>query len=169
MKTENKPDLYSCIAVNAGGMFNNHVGFYGGLGVSGYSWITEASTAGNKVTTTQKQTYIDVPLFLHIVTSRPGRVGFFTNVGANASILGAAKYSNNAKLAVKDRENKADFYGFNISPFVQLGLSIPLSTRGEIYIGPKIQAQVLNNFDDTIGTTGYLLANSLNVGVLLYL
>jgi len=162
---DRRPDMFLSISFNVGGMLNNHIGLFTGVGISKYQWKLDARSGGSVATQAQRQTYVIVPLYLKVITSQPGHAGFFMNVGANACLLTKAAYKISSSNNIdREADNTDQFYGFNVSPFLNLGVSIPLRENGELFIGPKIQSQVVNNFDDTDGSEGYLLAGSLNVG-----
>lgn len=170
VSTQNRPDFFFSVQGNIGSMFNNHFGLFTGLGVASYQWKFHAQNGLAEATAYQSQTYITLPLYLHMITSKPGRPGFFLNFGASLCMLTGAEWKIKSNTQPeRNGNNKEDLNGVNVSPFLNLGLSLPLGTRGDLFIGPKMQTQVLNNFDDVDGTEGLLLANTINIGALVRL
>lgn len=156
------PGVCAALQLSVGGMFNNHFGLFSGVGVSLYSYDILFGSA----TITQRQTFLDIPLYLHFITSKPGRVGFFGRFGATGNLLLAAEFDGRSPYAssVSGRENSVDFYRANVSPFANIGLSLPFKQRGDLLLGPKVMFQTVNNFDDFEGSEGIIVSTTFNVG-----
>lgn len=152
------PDLFYGIGVSVGGMFNNHIGLFSGVNFSKYNYTFKVAP-GNSAD--QEQGFIDIPINLRYISSKPGRIGFYLNTGFDISFLYSATVSTSIS-GYQAEDNTYDFYVANLVFVLNPGLYIPLGNRGNLFMGPRFQTQSVNNFDNLDGDYGLLMANSFN-------
>lgn len=144
--------LYNAGSIQAGFMFNNHVGLFTGIGSSAYRFNFYGRVGIESMEIDQTQSFIEIPLFVRVVTSKYRKVGFLVNAGfiysalSNAQFDGTIKYGSTTTATASGEPNKSDFESNNISLFALTGITIPAGKRLDINIGPEFRAMTQENF-----------------------
>lgn len=160
------------IAAGAGYMFNNYIGIFGGLGLDRYRWIFVVDPmVKNKprYEMEQKQYYITLPLYVKLITSRPGRVGAYATIGAQFSFNRYAPATITWDPSVgraKTRTDNTGWYRGNFLPLIGLGILIPVTKDIEINVGIRTTSQSKNQFDrEVILAGGNFITFTANIGL----
>ena len=149
MKSQTKP-VYGG-GIEAGLMFNSHLGVFAGAGLSSYSHqlVPEKILLHGEAKIIGSNTYIEVPVGLRYVFFKHKGYTFFTHVGGKAAILISAK----TEYRFLDPVTALSFYGtehgswqynlFFVLPFLDLGINIPIGKFG-LNVGPEVSYQLGN-------------------------
>lgn len=125
--SKGKDKLYISGGATAGYMFNNHFGLYAGLAYSSFTWQSRVVdySAGEAFLSNINQTYVQVPLYLRYVSSRPGKVGFLGTFGPRFSFLTGAKETDIANGTSQTFSDKSGFNSAVVAIGLGLGVNIP--------------------------------------------
>lgn len=74
-------------SITLGYMINEHTGIFTGASYTPMGARTTSATISTNTETTQRANFLDVPLFIRIISSRPDKIGFVADVGLSAGFL----------------------------------------------------------------------------------
>lgn len=131
------------IGVHAGYMFTNNLGVMTGFNIRQYP--DDPSLYTNDVSGMRKD--FEVPFYGRYISSKPGRLGFFANLGFIPAFMianGGADYTGSSFFS--DYSNNGGGYtynAFNFSIGMHVGFNIPMGKIGNIDLGPEFQSGLL--------------------------
>lgn len=165
------PGSFYSVGVQAGYMFSDHFGLFTGIARAYHRWYMTAEKTIYRSDNVNEQQYTIVPIYLHAITANYKKVGIYLDAGAELSWLqGGCKwrsvfYKNDIEYTVQEGNGVDDMRLFVISPFIGLGIAVPISKRFTLFAGPKGQLQAMNNFNSPDNGKGHLLSYSLNTSL----
>lgn len=166
----NTVNFYYGYFVSLGIEIENHSRLFTGLSIQNYSWGTEFVTKYQGSVELLDQRYISIPIYYQIYTGRKNKPHFYVNAGVYFQFLNKLHwregyYDKNAFVETGETDNSKIFRQTTINPFLQTGLLIPINKgKIELTLGPKVQYQASNNFNDDTDT-GHLIAYTFHLGI----
>lgn len=161
-------NFYGGGGIDAGYMFDDHIGIYSGLAysITVYNLQLQFSRPYTQQTHGE-QHQLEIPLFFRFITADAGKPGLLIDAGIKQGLLLATKTRIEDHYGGKTETtyDKSLYPGYSVAPFVYIAADLSKKGRPGMTLGLQIMYRITNTFSDTRVNTGHYLMAGIRLSV----